>query len=188
MHHKLQQVTGPMLAWICVICAICIYLQLSVFICATSVPLSVPSIFPFFFKQLWLQSTTLSQASLNSHTHFWTGQHGKRMLRSSSNLRTSSAWLMGVPLHPLTPPNYWNGRSETSMCILLCIYLLVSSNENHIIAQASLGSNACPLLETEFKKDVATFTATSTMLPMTHPNQSLNSLILFNPSHTDLLL
>ena len=61
---------------------------------------------------------------------------------------------MGVPLHPLMLPNSCHGRSETSVHMLLFTYF-VSSNECHVIVQASIGSNVWPLLKAEFKKDVA---------------------------------
>ena len=40
-------------------------------------------------------------------------------------------------------------------CAYAIIYLLVSSNKHHIIAQASIGSYAWPLLKVKFEKDVA---------------------------------
>ena len=46
----------------------------------------------------------------------------------------------------------WQKRDKRVYAI---IYLLVSSDEYHIIAQASLGSNTWPLLKAEFEKDVA---------------------------------
>ena len=45
--------------------------------------------------------------------------------------------------------------AEARQVCVRYIYLLVSSNEHHIIAQASVGSDAWPLLKAEFKKDVA---------------------------------
>ena len=46
----------------------------------------------------------------------------------------------------------WQKRDKHAYTI---IYLLVSSNEHHVIAQASVGSDAWPLLKAEFEKDVA---------------------------------
>ena len=46
----------------------------------------------------------------------------------------------------------WQKSDE---CAYAIIYLLVSSDEHHVIAQASIGSDGWPLLRTEFKKDVA---------------------------------
>ena len=60
------------------------------------------------------------------------------------------------------------------------IYLLVSSNEHHIIAQASVGSNAWPLLRAKFKKDVASnwLNLCSNLYNVTHdPSKPVTELI-----------
>ena len=96
------------------------HLCLSVFICAVHL---CHSYLNLKTKNKCLQSTTSFMVSPNSHAHRQIGQHGERMLRSSSNPRTFSVWSMAVPLHLLTPPNKCCGRSETSTHMPLFTYL-----------------------------------------------------------------
>ena len=173
---------GPALAWIC---AICVYLCSSVpFICATHILISKP-------KKKCLWSTTSSMVPPDSCAHCQIGQHGERMLRSSLNPRTSSARSMGVALHPLTLPNHCHGRSKTSVHMLLFTYLsaLMSATLLHKLPLDPMcGLCWRPNSRRMLHQTISTFAVTSTMLPMTHPNQPPNPSTLFSLSHTNLLL
>ena len=179
---------GPVLAWIC---AICVYLCLPVSIYAHPCPSSVPLISYSQNKKKCLWSTTSSMVLPNSHAHCWIGQHGERMLRSSLNPRTSSVWSMGVSLHPLMLPNHCHGRSETSVHTLLFTYLSALMSTTllcKLLLDLMYGLCWRPNSRRMLHQTVSIFAVTSTMLPMTHQNQSLNSSTLFSLSHTNLLL
>ena len=98
--------------------------------------------------------------------------------------------VMGVPLHPLMLPNCCHGRSETSMHTLLFTYLstpMSSTSLCKLLLDPMCGLPWRPNSRRMLHQTVSTFTVASTMLPMTNPNQSLNSSTLFSLSHTNLL-
>ena len=87
----------------------------------------------------------------HSPPHWSTWRKDAEVILKSEDLFSMVNGSATSPTNP-TQQVLWQKWDKRTYAI---IYLLVSSHEHHVIVQASLESNAWPLLKADFEKDVA---------------------------------